>query len=231
MYAPVVEKNLGMAVSHYNRAKDVVISHGFQDEIDRLATLRLEDVTEQKFLYQIAYVILESGFNSATVRNKFPLISDAFYNFESAGKIIEHKDEVLANALKAINNKSKIEAIIKSAERVNKYGWEHIKAEIQIDSIDSLRKFPYIGPITVYHLAKYLGANVAKPDRHLVRIARLYGYISADDNTDVQNNIDVQKFCQDISKQTGDSVPIVDTVWWYYATIDTDYINTLSLPV
>jgi hypothetical protein len=221
-----VERKIGDAVREYRNVKKIVISKGYKEEIERLATRKLEDITEQIFLYEMAYVVLESGFNSSVVRKLSSRIDAAFYNFESAAKISEHKEEVYTNALKAFGNKSKIRAIIKNAEKVNKLGWKHVKVAIQINPIDSLRMFQYIGPVTVNHLAKYLGYDVAKHDRHLVRIAHGYGYASGDDNNDVQN------LCQDISQQTGDSIPIVDSFWWYYAAlVDKDYKNTLRLPL
>src|SRR3546814_11244849 len=39
------------------------------------------------------------------------------------------------------------------------------------DKIQYFRSIPWIGDITCYHLAKHFGAQVAKPDVHLVRVA------------------------------------------------------------
>ena len=79
-----------------------------------------------------------------------------------------------------------------------------------------LQEFDYIGPVTMYHLAKNIGLPVAKPDRHLVRIAKM------------ENYQDVQTFCQDVSKLSGDSIPVVDLVYWRYATIERNYLKVLS---
>ena len=86
---------------------------------------------------------------------------------------------------------------------------------IQENPIETLQTFSYIGPVTAYHLAKNIGLAVAKPDRHLKRIASLFGYH------------DVQILCSEISKITGDSIPIVDIVFWRFATIEKDYLNVL----
>ena len=58
--------------------------------------------------------------------------------------------------------------------------------------------------------------SVAKPDRHLTRIANRAGYT------------EVQKFCIEISRLSGDSIPVVDIVLWRFATIESDYLNVLS---
>jgi thermostable 8-oxoguanine DNA glycosylase len=63
---------------------------------------------------------------------------------------------------------------------------------------------PYIGSITAVHLAKNLGFNVAKPDRHLVRLSRQFGYICAAD------------LCSDIAKDTGEQVKVIDLALWRY---------------
>src|SRR5204862_28581 len=38
-----------------------------------------------------------------------------------------------------------------------------------------LTRCPYIGPVTCWHLAKNVGMDVVKPDRHLVRMAQASG--------------------------------------------------------
>lgn len=60
---------------------------------------------------------------------------------------------------------------------------------------------PWIGKITKYHLAKNLGADVAKPDRWLVRLAEAEGDT-------------VDGLCQRLARETGDRVATVDVVLW-----------------
>ncbi|MCL4328727.1 MAG: hypothetical protein M1410_04010 [Candidatus Thermoplasmatota archaeon] len=78
---------------------------------------------------------------------------------------------------------------------------------------ETLREFPYIGPVTYYHLAKNIGIPVAKPDRHLSRLASRSGFR------------DVQEFCEFLSRKTGDRIQVIDIVLWRYATITKDYIE------
>jgi len=59
----------------------------------------------------------------------------------------------------------------------------YVEAE---DKLEYLHTLPYIGAITRYHLAKNLGLDVVKPDRHLFRIADRYGKLP-------------QEFCKDIA--------------------------------
>lgn len=65
-----------------------------------------------------------------------------------------------------------------------------------------LGTLPWIGKITKWHLARNMGIDVAKPDRHLVRLCEEFGFK------------DVQKMCGFISKRTGDRIGLVDVILW-----------------
>lgn len=58
-----------------------------------------------------------------------------------------------------------------------------------------------IGQVTMYHLAKNLGVDCIKPDRHLLRLAKL--------------SSETPKMLGDrLSQATGDRLAVVDTVLW-----------------
>lgn len=69
------------------------------------------------------------------------------------------------------------------------------------DPIGFLQSLPWIGPVTSFHLAKNLGADVAKPDVHMERLAR-------------RDRTDTHRLCRRLSKQTGYRVATIDTVLW-----------------
>lgn len=200
----------------YDHIKKSVIASGFKDEIDWQARVRYEDVNEAHFLRELAWVVLASGMKEKVIRQKFPAILEAFFSFSSAKTIVENRDKCISNALKVFAHSGKIPAIADGAAKVDREGFDHLKARILTNPAKILQEFGFIGPITVYHLAKNLGLPVAKPDRHLVRIAAACGYS------------DVQKFCRDISTMSGDSVPVVDIVLWRYATLDPDYLKNFQ---
>jgi len=202
--------------SKYKFAKTIVIDEGYADEIFWQSNLELGDLNESTFLREIAWVVLSSGMKERVIRNLFGKISDSFLNWESAEIIVENEDKCFNDAIKYFNNKPKISAIIDSAHKINTLGFSKLKKMIQKNPIDTLLQFYYIGPITVYHLAKNIGMPLAKPDRHLKRIAKMEGYS------------DVQTFCYEISKVSGDSIPVVDIVLWRFATIEPDYLNVLN---
>lgn len=83
--------------------------------------------------------------------------------------------------------------------------------ETQFDGTEAILGFceslPHIGGITKYHLAKDLGCDVAKPDRHLVRIASKYG-------------LTTEALCKKLSEETGDRIAAVDFILWRAANLN-----------
>jgi len=69
-----------------------------------------------------------------------------------------------------------------------------------------LRTLPWIGEVTKYHLARNLGLDVCKPDRHLVRIAQSYFTTP-------------KELCARLARETGDRVGVVDVVLWRAANL------------
>ncbi|MCX6673894.1 MAG: hypothetical protein NTY37_08970 [Methanothrix sp.] len=199
--------------SKYFFIKDVVIREGYLDEISWQSSLCFDDLNESSFLEELSWVVLCSGMKESIIRKIFGNISKCFFYWASSKVIIENKEECYGNAIKYFNNKSKISAIIFAAEMISELDFNDFKINIIKEPISVLQQFPYIGPTTAYHLAKNIGIQVAKPDRHLVRIANAVGYS------------DVQLFCRYVSQLSGDSIPVVDIVLWRFATIEKDYLD------
>ena len=69
------------------------------------------------------------------------------------------------------------------------------------DLIAFCETLPWIGPITKFHLAKNLGSNVAKPDVHMLRLAKLSGTTA-------------QELCERLSRETGYRAATIDLILW-----------------
>jgi len=206
--------NNSLATS-YPFIKQIVIEEGYQNEIEWQKNINFDDIDRKYLIREIAWVILSSGMKEAIIKKIFSKISTLFNNWDGPEKIIENKNYYYNKGLKIFNNPKKIKAILDSMELVLQYDISNLKEKIRKSPNDVLQSFPFIGPVTCYHLAKNIGLPVAKPDRHLVRIAQLVGYDS------------VQMFCEDISNVCGDSVPVVDIVFWRFATIEPEYLRVL----
>ena len=163
-------------VGLFNFARERILSSESKREYEWQQSLDVRDVTEKAFLEEAAWVVINSGFKERTARKYFGNISLAFGDWESARHITVNRELCIDCALSAFGNERKITAIADIAKIVFDIGFDNIQRDLSIDPISALSKFPYIGPITVWHLAKNLGCDVAKPDRHIVRLAATYGY-------------------------------------------------------
>jgi len=211
---PDKEAKVNCVVSQYLTAKKIVNESGYQKEIEWQEQVIKQTFTESDLLREAAWVILCSGFKESIVRKKFNLLSLCFWDWESCKKIIDSRANTLECALAVFANKKKLEAILSTAEKISQEGFNNLKKRIYKDPINTLKGFDYIGDITAYHLAKNIGINIAKPDRHLFRIA------------EAANIGDTQKLCSEISKRTNDPIAVVDIVLWRYATIVPNYLQT-----
>lgn len=188
----------------YAQAKKEVISRGFASEIDWQDLQHPENISESYFLQEAAWVIYCSGFREATVRRYFSFISLCFCDWCSAKEIAENKKKCTSTAMYIFNNKRKHDAVASIAERISNCGFCRYKKQLLSQPIHTLQQLPFIGKVTSYHLAKNLGFNLAKPDRHLVRLKDMLRFPSVD------------ALCQHISAISGDSVRVVDIVLWRY---------------
>lgn len=200
----------------YEKAKEFVVQEGFSSEIAWQQEVLKKEIDESAFIREAAWVILASGFKEETIRKIFPKISFCFCDWGSSSEILEHKEQCVGCALEYFNNKGKIDAIAEIAKMINEVGFDSFITKIKKDPIEELKQLPYIGKITTYHLAKNIGFDIAKPDRHLVRIADSFQFG------------DVNIFCEKISKLSGDPVAVVDLVLWRYATLDPNYQYSLK---
>lgn len=200
-------------VSAYLEARWEVVDAGYLDEIEWAATRDVEKVTEIEFLTEAAWVIINSGMRYQVARTKWPAISKAFLWFGSAKAVTLGAGPMTERALEVFAHKGKMRAIVEIAEMIVDQGFEAIHEKLRAGDIDYLETFPFIGPTTKYHLAKSMGIPVAKPDRHLVRLAEAAGFS------------DVQAFCGSIAEAVGDPVGVVDIVLWRFAEMTPGYME------
>jgi hypothetical protein len=178
----------------YLVAKQLVIEKGFEPEL--LWQLRCASFrpTESDFLREAAWVVLSSGMNEKVVRSVFPTFSAAFFGWRSAAEILCNERKCRRSALQIFRNPQKINAILKISFDVVNETFESVWKQTLLYGPTYLQGFPFIGPITSLHLAKNLGLPVAKPDRHLQRIAKLLNYSGVHD------------LCSDIAGYVGDEI-------------------------
>jgi len=197
----------------YMIAKEHVIKSGYADEIDWQSSLALKNVDETTFLRESAWVIVSVGMSAFIIRSLFGEISRAFLWWRSAEDIMKQRSSCKRRALAVFGNVKKVEAIDQFAEIVAKDGFDHLRQHIEQQGVRYIRRFPFMGPATAFHLAKNLGLNVVKPDRHLLRVAAVTGYSTP------------YEMCSDISRITYDKLAVIDLVIWRFATLKKNYLD------
>jgi hypothetical protein len=177
-----------MELTVYQDLYKKVLDAGYGDEIVWQESLKPCDNADE-FVRQYIWVVINSGMKNQIAR----LIEERIYKALGEGRDISE----------VFHHKGKIDAI-KGMILHGKVSYnEWAKAE---DKIERLASLPYIGDITKWHLAKNLGVDCVKPDRHLVRIAEKY-------------RTTPNELCASIAKQTGQRKATVDLVIWRAANL------------
>lgn len=158
-------------------------AYGYADEIKWQRELQPCD-NNMNFLWETCWVILNSGMKEQIARKIWERIQDAWLEERDISEVFRHK--------------GKVAAIKYVKENSGKLFEGYVLAE---NKIEFLKTIPFIGNITCYHLAKNLGHDCVKPDRHLVRVANMYGTTP-------------DAFCQKIAHETGEKKCVVDIVIW-----------------
>jgi len=193
-------------VRFYLKAKRIVIERGFAYEIAWQSSDELADPDPTAFVREAAWVVLSAGMSESVVRSLFSRLSDAMYGFEPIG-LSHNRERARVAALATFAHKRKIGAVLDIATIISRIGVAGLHAALVDDPESFLRSLPYIGPITWRHLAKNLGLPVAKPDRHLARLAVATARESVDE------------LCNEIAGWLGEPVAVVDIVLWRWSAL------------
>lgn len=191
-------------LAFYREAKSSIILLGFAEELEWQAAQDPGNVTEAQFLREAAWVVYCSGFKEAIVRRYFDYLSLCFCDWISGQEIVANGELCVTAASRVLANERKHRALVHIAEMVVAKSFAKFKEELLTDPLRLLQTLPFLGPITSIHLAKNIGFNIAKPDRHLIRLKDRLGYSN------------VSTMCTDIAQASGDAVNVVDLVLWRY---------------
>jgi len=176
----------------------------------QVSKVNVNRVSKDHFMAEAAYVTYCSGYRQKIVEKYWPQLTELYCRFIPE-MIAIHADEIEARATYYINHKGKIKAIINTAKflaNLTDDEWREYKKRITPeDNFEILTEFGYIGKITKYHLARNIGFDTIKPDRHLERIGKAVG-------------IDPFQMCRKLSEQSkilvGKHYPVhtIDSIFW-----------------
>jgi hypothetical protein len=160
-----------------------VCEAGYGSDID-WSERASEPATADDFAREAIFVICNSGMRFTVAQGIFDRVMAALIAGKSASDAFGHKGKSGA-----------IDYIWKERERLL---GEYLIAPDKLAFCESL---PWIGGITKYHLAKNFGADVAKHDVHLQRLADREGTTP-------------QALCERLAKKCGYRTSTVDLILW-----------------
>lgn len=196
--------DLTVAMNFFSKARSYVEQAGLSGEVVWQREADFTEFTESELLREHAWVALCSGFRESAVRRVFDHVSLCFCDWESSEAIVSAGEICCTTAAFVFANRLKLQGVLSTARHINNIGFEEFKRSVLADPINRLQLLPFIGPVTSWHLAKNLGLDVVKPDRHLVRISERLGFRSADD------------LCRELAATTGEQAKVVDLIVWRY---------------
>ncbi len=177
-----------MKVEKFYELKQGIIDAGYGDEIVWQESIQpCDDAFE--FFKQYMWVVLCAGMKEQVARKIERRIFDAWSKGQSTSDAFGHVGKV--TAIDVVRN----DRVMLFAE------WCQLGRNVYW-----LLGLPWIGKITMYHLAKNLGVDVAKPDRHLTRVANTYG-------------LQFDVMCKKLAHETGLRIATVDLVIWRAANL------------
>jgi hypothetical protein len=168
----------------------------FDDALAHLTTLGLaaDDIAwcenikppadPDEFGSEVIFVICNSGMQNKVARGIYNRVMDALASGHSASSVFKHKGKTAAIDLVWRDRSTLLEAYLCAA-----------------DKLEFCQSLPWVGQITKYHLAKNFGADVAKPDVHLQRLADFHGTTA-------------QELCAELATSTGYRIATIDTLLW-----------------
>jgi len=157
---------------------------------------------DKDILREYIWVVLNSGMRNSVIESKWNQLSEAFRFFDLK-QIIDDPDAVLRDALRIFGHYGKIDACVQFAKKL----WRHdltFRKRVRESPLKVLVELPFIGDVTKYHLARNLGFDFIKPDRHLVRLADQYGMTAFE-------------LCQEIHEKTGRKLGVIDVIFWRWS--------------
>ncbi len=188
------------------------VARDYQWEIDLVEGRHLtDDVDEVTFLREFAYVVLNSGMKNDVVEGLWKTFLEAWNFFEDWREI--DVSRAIVRSSQVFNHRKKLAGIANAVLFLRSPCepdgvWPVLRSRLRAVGPDVLKSnFDFMGPATSRHLARNLGIDCVKPDRHLVAVARAAGFYTPD------------VFAAHLAALSGDRVGTVDVIVWRHASI------------
>lgn len=172
-----------ITLKRFRRIETILREHGYGEVIAWSESIKTPASAEE-FAKEAIYVICNSGM---AVTIGAPIAQRCIARLEEGG-----------SAAEVFGHPSKRVAI----DNIWRDRAEHFAAfQAASSKLEFLQSLPWIGPVTRYHLAKNLGADEAKPDVHMERLAR-------------RDKTTTRTLCKRLARKTGYRIATIDSILW-----------------
>ena len=200
-------------VHRYFDIKDVILDAGYFQEVEWQYSRAPATVTRRQVATEHAWVTLSAGLSYRAVTSIFRRLASVLESWRDLDALACHADGVRSSMLRAFRHRTKVDAMVSVIIHLAGLGEDELRCRLAADGLGYIRSLPFMGPATSLHLAKNLGLPVAKPDRHLMRIAEALGASSP------------QAMCSVLGERTREPPQVVDIVLWRFATLESRYLD------
>lgn len=192
--------------AYYRTAADFAERH-YPDILSRYRNLRPEDIGPADFFAEYLWCVYVSGFNSKVVDRKYASLLAAYgpWDHRHGGEVAEEVEDLWPEVKRVIGNRQKFMAVVITRRLLQVYGWDRFRRTF-LTSIPDIGELSYMGKVMRHHLARNIGLDTVKPDRHLVRLAGHFGFD------------DAHAMCADLAGRHGERIGVVDLILFYAAS-------------
>lgn len=176
-------------INFYYNARKYVMENGYKQEVEWCEHRKeFEYCDAETFYFEYVYVVLNAGMKEQIARK----IYDRFCN---------NLD------FTTIGHQGKRMAIQEGSIKYKQWFLEIKNLRTTTYQIEYLKTLPWIGDITKYHLARNIGIDCVKPDRHLVRLANKFNFDTP------------HQMCRNIHDVTNERLGVIDVILWRYCNL------------
>jgi len=186
----------------YYRAAITFVERHYPDILQKYRDLQPSSIGPEWFFTEYMWCVYVSGFNSKVVDKKF---SDLLAAYKTWDYICKNEEDLWANVSNIIANRRKFNAVITTRFLLQNNGWDRFRNTF-LTSIEDIGKLPYMGKVMRHHLARNIGLDTVKPDRHLVRLANHFGFS------------DAHTMCAVLGNRYNERIGVVDLILFYTAS-------------
>ncbi|MDH0342121.1 hypothetical protein [Chromobacterium haemolyticum] len=176
-----------MHLPQYRQLREMMsVDSNWGRQIEWAETVK-RPLTADAMAQELIFVICNSGMNHKVARGIYSRVMPALVAGHHPNTVFHHKGKA-AGMMKIWSEREALFEKLGTLQDSDVPAW--------------CGSLPWIGAITKWHAAKNLGADVAKPDRWLVRLANAVGET-------------VDELCGRLSRESNDRVATVDLVLWW----------------